>query len=457
MDIAAGIGTALSNALRVDEIQTQLIQELRRLQALAIPVPARSFAGDAANSKLHAENASLLQHVAAQELSILKLRHQACALTKCASRSLELLIRSRGSSATTDSEILLLRKCLRKSAVSDPADSERNEEKRGLRAGAAAAAAVPCNMVQVSVVAQHEKCLADRLPSSQIPAHHAKRQKSEKLPNAHDISRAHESTALNQASEVPKSSQEAEMSINFGTVVDDAAQATSLPIDLDHGIKASPTCDELFDDPMIGVPALTIAPDAEVPPKPSVSAPQIQPSDPARPLTGPPLHTSVSHWTSAHPGDHRAKFASNFTTAPVRGCARVEWDAPIAADDAAADERAGQDAVAPAAKRASAIHRRSSEPLPPAIEKPQNFVQVVRGGARDKLPGHGCKQCDAFYAALESALPNGQLPANMCDGSHHVSDARTTVAGIRDNASRHRAAFRKQDSPEDYWTTKFKD
>ena len=186
MDIAAGIGTALSDALRLQENQTQLIRELRRLQALAIPAPARPLAGDVANSKLHAENASLLQQVAAQELSILKLRHQASALTKCASRSLELLIRSRGSSAATDPEILVLRKCVRKCGVSDPApaDGERNEEKRNLRADAAVAA-VPCKMVEGSVVAQHDRCLADRLPSSQIPAHHAKRQKKRKKCQMH--------------------------------------------------------------------------------------------------------------------------------------------------------------------------------------------------------------------------------------------------------------------------------
>jgi hypothetical protein len=447
MDIAAGIGTALSDALRLQENQTQLIRELRRLQALATPAPALPLAADAANSKLHAENASLLQQVAAQELSILKLRHQASALTKCASRSLELLIRSRGSAATTDPEILLLRKCLRKSGVSDPADSERNEEKRNIRAEAAVAA-VPCKMVEGSVVAQRDRCLADRLPASQIPAHHAKRQKSEKMPNAHDVSRACGGTALNVDSEVPKSSQEAETSFNFGAVVGDDEQVTSLPIALEDGIKASPSCDELFDDPMFNKPALAIASDA--------SAPLPRPSDASRSLTGQPLLPSVSHWTSAQPGDLRLKLASNFSAAAVRGCVRVEWDAPVAADDAAADRRGDQDGAAPA-KPASAVHRRGCEPLPPAIEKPQNFVQVVRGGARDKLPGHGCKQCDAFYAALESALPHGQVPANLCDGSHHVSDARTTVAGIRDNASRHRAAFRKQDSPEDYWTTKFKD
>ena len=199
---------------------------------------------------------------------------------------------------------------------------------------------------------------------------------------------------------------------------------------------------------MFNRPALAIASGASAHlPPPSGAAPS---------LTGQPLLPSVSHWTSAQPGDHRMKLASNFTAAAMRGCVRVEWDAPVAADDAAADKRGDQGGAA-AAEPASAVPRRICEPLPPAIEKPQNFVEVVRGGARDKLPGHGCKQCDAFYAALESALPHGQVPANLCDGSHHVSDARTTVAGIRDNASRHRAAFRKQDSPEDYWTTKFKD
>ena len=151
-------------------------------------------------------------------------------------------------------------------------------------------------------------------------------------------------------------------------------------------------------------------------------------------------------------------FATTFATAAASsGCARVAWDATgSVADPAAMDTRVGHDATA-SAKYTVFAHRQSTEPLPPTVEKPQNFIQVVRGGARDKLPGHGCKQCDAFYAALESALPQGQMPTNKCDGNHHAADARAAVANIRENVSRHRAVFRKQDSPEDYWTTKFKD
>jgi len=161
---------------------------------------------------------------------------------------------------------------------------------------------------------------------------------------------------------------------------------------------------------------------------------------------------------SAQPGDRRLKFTAAIA-APVAaavGGARVAWDAPCDASDFAADAAAGRGAaVLP--RPALVAHRPAAEPLPPTIEKPLNFIQVVRGGARDKLAGHGCKQCDAFYSALESALPPGQVPAIPCDGNHHAADARAAVANLRDNASRHRAVFRKQDSPENYWCTKFND
>ena len=99
MELADGIGAALSNALRIEEIQSLHIQELRRLKSLAVAASARPVAVDAAQSRLQAENASLQLRVAAQESDIGKLRHQARTLKKCASRALELLAAATGSDA----------------------------------------------------------------------------------------------------------------------------------------------------------------------------------------------------------------------------------------------------------------------------------------------------------------------------------------------------------------------
>jgi hypothetical protein len=450
MEIVAGIGAALSNALRIEEYQARHIQELRRLQALANPASAHPDAASVTEVKLRAENTFLQQQVTAQESNIAKLHHQARSLTKCASRALELLIRSRGSSAATDPEILQLRTSLRKSGVLDPGNGDQHGKKRSAYSGAA------CNEVQGSAMAQPDNHPSDggRPPLSQVPAHHAKRQKKEKMLQSPEVLCVAGPAAFNPASDVPKSPPELEVSINFGAVAEDDAHVTSLPIPLDCS-NNNQHFDELFDDPMLSKPIHSLAAHAEVPPEPQATTSLIRPIGSAKSLIEPA--PPVSHWMSAQPGDRRMKFVAPFTTAAATsGCARVAWDAPHAADDLTVHVRSGHDAVA-LVKPASVAHRPSTEQLPPTVEKPQNFIQVVRGGARDKLPGHGCKQCDEFYAALESALPQGQLPTNLCNGNHHAVDARAAVASIRDNASRHRAVFRKQDSPEDYWTTKFKD
>jgi hypothetical protein len=453
MEIAACIDTALSNALRLEEIHSQHIQELRRLQALATPAFAPPPVDDAAISKLRADNVSLLQRLTDQESGIVKLRHQAVVLTKCASRALELLVRSRGSSASTDPEILQLKNQLRKSGVSDANNRDRSEEKRVPRPEAAPSS----KTVEGPIHAQPDNFPQ---PSSQVPPHHAKRRRKETEYTTQNpqVSCAEGVANITSASEVPKSAQDAQSSMNFGSVAkDDVAAATSFPILFDDS-KAEPSCDELFDDAEFNRPAqLPVEALKKVTLKPSAVAPVIRLSDAAESLAGPALRPAVSHWMSAQPGDHRMNFATTFATAAASsGCARVAWDATGSVADPALDTRVGHDAAA-SAKYTVFAHRQSTEPLPPTVEKPQNFIQVVRGGARDKLPGHGCKQCDAFYAALESALPQGQMPTNKCDGNHHAADARAAVANIRENVSRHRAVFRKQDSPEDYWTTKFKD
>jgi hypothetical protein len=443
MEIAACIDTALSNALRLEEIHSQHIRELRRLQALAIPAFAPPLVDDAAISKLRADSVSLRQRLTDQESSIVKLRHQAVVLTKCASRALELLVRSRGSSASTDPEILQLKNQLRKSGVLDANNRGRCEGNHVPRPEAAPSS----DVVEGPIHAQPDNYPQ---PSSQVPPHHAKRRRKEKENTIQNpqVSCAEGVAPITSASEVPKSAQNAQSSMNFGAVAkDDVAAATSFPILFDDS-KIEPSCDELFDDVEFNRPALN----------PAAVAPVIQLSHAAESLVGPAPRPAVSHWMSAQPGDHRMNFATTLATAAASsGCARVAWDATgSVADPAAMDTRVGHDATA-SAKYTVFAHRQSTEPLPPTVEKPQNFIQVVRGGARDKLPGHGCKQCDAFYAALESALPQGQMPTNKCDGNHHAADARAAVANIRENVSRHRAVFRKQDSPEDYWTTKFKD
>ena len=452
MEITACIGTAVLNALRLEEIQSQHILELQRLQALANSAFAHPLVDDVAYSKVCAENASLRQRAADQESGTERLRHQARVLTKCASRALELLVRSRGISATTDPEILQLRKDLRKSGVFDAASSDHREDKQGSRTEVASAPV--CKKVKGSLITQSDNHAP---PSSQVPAHHAKRQRSENPHLKHQISCASGISALISASEAPKSPQEMENSINLGAGIEDDAHATSFPIVLDDS-KNDRSCDELFDDVVFNKPVQLMAAHKEAPLELVTLAPAIRPSDASRALASSSLQPAVSHWTAAQPGDRHMKFSAAFaTTAAPGGCARVSWDAPNAVSDGAFGTGAGTGQDVVSVKQSLLPQRQVTEPLPPTVEKPQNFIQVVRGGARDKLPGHGCKQCDAFYAALESALPQGQVPTNLCDGSHHAVDARSAVANIRENASRHRAAFRKQDSPEGYWTTKFKD
>lgn len=450
MEITAGISAALSNALRIEEIHARHIQELRRLQTIAIPAPARPDAVDVADLKLRSENMSLHDRVTAQESSIAKLHHQARALTKCASRALELLIRSRGSAASSDPEILQLRKCLRKSGVLDPADGNRREEKRSVCVETASKKA------EGSVTAQTDNRHTDggRLPLSQVPANHAKRQKSEKPLQISEFSCYTGVAAFNSKSEVLNSPQELIDSNNCAPVTEDDAQVTSLPIPVDCS-HTDENIDELFNDPHVHT--YSLAARADAPSEPLVTAPLNQPPSIAQSLQEPAPQLAASDWMSAKPGNLRMNFAAAVTTtaAPSVG-ARVAWDAPRASDDFAVNAHPGH-AAAALVKPALVAYRQITEQLPPTIEKPQNFIQVVRGGARDKLPGHGCKQCDEFYAVLESVLPQGQMPANLCNGSHHAADARISVANIRENASRHRAVYRKQDSPEDYWTTKFKE
>lgn len=454
MDIAAGISVALSNALRVEEIHNEHIQELRRLMALAIPASACPNSVHAADLQLRSENKSLHGRVAAQEFSIAKLHHQARALTKCASRALELLIRSRGSSAAGDPEILQLRKCLRKSGVLESADGNHGEGSR--------VACVESGSKEVQVTAEtrtnsHHSDVA-KLPLSQVPAHHAKRQRGDKSHQLPEAWCSVGAAAYNSASEVPKAPRELCNINSYSAVNEDDPVVTSLPIPIDCS-DADPNVDELFDDPTSVKYVHLHAAEKEMPSEPLTSAPLIRPPATAQFLTE-AAPVAASHWTSAQPGSHRMKFAAPVAaTAAPSGGTRIAWDAPHAPDDFAIKTRSGNEA-ADLMKFAPVSHRQSTEfqveLLPPTIEKPQNFIQVVRGGARDKLPGHGCKQCDDFYAALESALPQGHMPTNAC-GGHHAVDARAAVASIRDNASRHRAAYRKQDSPEDYWTTKFKE
>ena len=453
MELADGIGAALSNALRIDEIQSLHIQELRRLKSLAVAASARPVAVDAAQSRLQAENASLQLRVAAQESDIGKLRHQARTLKKCASRALELLIRSRGSAAASDLDIIQLKRSLRKYGASEPGDSDHGGEK--LPGAPDAAPIFASKLIEDAVAAQQDvsRGVGDRRSPSHVPPRHAKRQKSEK---ASPVSAA---AGITHAAvlQLPTSPEQSELSVNFGAAVEDDVHVTSLPITLDDS-KNGENCDELFDDHVFNGRAQPPAADAVIPPKLPVAAPVTHPTTAVRCDADPALKPLDSHWMSAQPGDRRMKFAAAVAApAATSAVARVAWDAPCAADDFAGDAAANRGAAA-SLRPAPVVLRPTTNPvlLPPTVEKPQNFIQVVRGGARDKLPGHGCKQCDTFYAVLEDALPPGQALPNACDGSHHA-DARAAVANLRDNASRHRAAFRKQDSPEDYWSTKFRD
>jgi hypothetical protein len=443
MEIAAGIGVALSNALQIEEIQKHHIQELKRLQALAATVPARCMDDDESHSNLRAENAHLKQLRAEQHASILKLHQQARTLTKCASRALELLIRSRGSSAANDPEILQLRKCLRKCGVAELSGGNRSDGTFGLHTESSPTLANETLKSLVSDKASKSITNGGDRVQSQVPAHHAKRRKSEsKIPNL-EVADTDCGNVMAFASDL-RHSKESGSVRNVGSVAENDKLVTSLPIPLDDA-------DDLFDDPISKPHVQQHLDRAEVRIDLNAANPATLPPALARSDLCPTKPNQVCHRMPAQPCDNRMKFA----VASTSGGARVDWDATNTSDDFVVDPQESKAAEA-SLRPPSAVRHQITE-LPPAIEKPQNFIQVVRGGARDKLPGHGCKQCDAFYSALESALPPGQHATNLCDGSRHGHDARIAVANIRDNASRHRAIFRKQDSPEDYWTTKFKD
>merc|ERR1712013_280863 len=59
------------------------------------------------------------------------------------------------------------------------------------------------------------------------------------------------------------------------------------------------------------------------------------------------------------------------------------------------------------------------------------YIEVVRGRARESLPAHECAQCEKFYALNEGLAMSR---AKLCDC-----------------VSRHRAKFKQPQTPEHFW------
>ena len=66
------------------------------------------------------------------------------------------------------------------------------------------------------------------------------------------------------------------------------------------------------------------------------------------------------------------------------------------------------------------------------------YKEVVRGKAREALPGHDCPQCQAFWEAVG-------------EDAKILADAGIKMGDLCKEHSRHRARFKAPETPENYW------